>query len=172
MNKKLYNTINIFQECLLVFFMVGIIYLFFEVAWGTIKNPDGFKTFKNLLAMFIVGGSLGVIANRITPLIKNLPEKVQYIITTFIILFVEFWAGILINKLLGWGNWDYSEYPLNFLGQICLPFAFLWFLLSPLLLWISRIFRQQREIDTIDLFDFIGIDELGSMYRDLFLKWD
>ena len=171
MNKKLYNTINIFQECLLVFFIVGAIYLFFEVTWGTINYPDEYKTFKNLFAMFLVGGLLGVIANRITPIIRNLPEKLQYLITTAIIVTVEFWAGILINKVLGWGNWDYSGYPLNFLGQICLPFTVLWFLLSPLLLWLSRIFKEKRNKHTHDFFMWIGVDDLVIMYRDLFLKW-
>ena len=28
------------------------------------------------------------------------------------------------------GIWSYEEVPLNFDGQICLPFAFLWFGLS------------------------------------------
>ena len=42
---------------------------------------------------------------------------------------VEFLAGCLINRRLGWSVWDYSRLPGNVMGQICLPFTFLWFLL-------------------------------------------
>lgn len=41
----------------------------------------------------------------------------------------EFTVGVADNILMGWQVWDYSEAPLNLLGQICLPFSALWFLL-------------------------------------------
>ena len=34
---------------------------------------------------------------------------------------VEFALGILLNRVLGLRIWDYSEVPLNLLGQVCLP---------------------------------------------------
>lgn len=46
-----------------------------------------------------------------------------------IITAIELAVGVTVNLILGWGVWDYSEVPLNFLGQICLPFTALWFLL-------------------------------------------
>ena len=41
----------------------------------------------------------------------------------------EFLVGIVVNKILGWAIWDYSDIPFNFKGQICLLYSFLWFLL-------------------------------------------
>ena len=41
----------------------------------------------------------------------------------------ELITGCIVNLLLGWNVWDYSIVPLNFLGQICLPYIFLWFFL-------------------------------------------
>ncbi len=41
----------------------------------------------------------------------------------------EFSVGILENIILGWDVWDYSDVWCSFLGQICLPFSCLWFLL-------------------------------------------
>lgn len=38
---------------------------------------------------------------------------------------VEFFCGCLVNLGLGWNVWDYSDLPLNLLGQVCLPFALL-----------------------------------------------
>lgn len=42
---------------------------------------------------------------------------------------VELIAGCILNIGLGLKVWDYSEMPLHFLGQICLPFSLIWFLL-------------------------------------------
>ena len=39
---------------------------------------------------------------------------------------VELISGIIINKILHWGVWDYSGLPMNFLGQICLRYTLLW----------------------------------------------
>ena len=46
-----------------------------------------------------------------------------------IITVVEFGVGCLVNLRLKWNVWDYTNVPGNLLGQICLPFRFVWFLL-------------------------------------------
>ena len=43
-----------------------------------------------------------------------------------IITAVELICGCLVNLTFHWDVWDYSHLPLNFLGQICLPFTLLW----------------------------------------------
>ena len=43
---------------------------------------------------------------------------------------VELVLGLLLNRLLGFHIWDYSTVPLNLLGQVCLPYSFLWLGLS------------------------------------------
>lgn len=47
-----------------------------------------------------------------------------------IITLVEFGVGMLVNRLLGLGVWDYSGMFGNVLGQICPLYSFFWFLLS------------------------------------------
>ena len=42
---------------------------------------------------------------------------------------LELIAGVIFNILLRQDVWDYSNMPLNFLGQICLPFSAVWFIL-------------------------------------------
>ncbi len=39
---------------------------------------------------------------------------------------VEFTVGLVFNCLLGLDVWDYSNMPLNVMGQICLPYSLLW----------------------------------------------
>ena len=42
----------------------------------------------------------------------------------------EFIVGLIVNRLLQWGVWDYSRRRMHLLGQICPAYSFLWFLLS------------------------------------------
>ena len=53
----------------------------------------------------------------------------QCLLGSAVITGVEFFFGCLFNKLLHLKVWDYSHLPLNVLGQVCLPFSALWFLL-------------------------------------------
>ncbi len=41
------------------------------------------------------------------------------------VLFGEFITGCIVNLWQGWNVWDYSRVPLNLMGQICLPYGFL-----------------------------------------------
>ena len=43
---------------------------------------------------------------------------------------VEFVSVILLNLVLKWDVWDYSNMPFNIIGQICLPFTVAWYILS------------------------------------------
>ncbi|MDE5984046.1 MAG: putative ABC transporter permease [Eubacterium sp.] len=52
------------------------------------------------------------------------------LIGMLIITAVELVFGIAFNIILKEHVWDYSNVPLNFLGQICLPFSLIWFVLS------------------------------------------
>lgn len=54
----------------------------------------------------------------------------QMIICAILITLVEFVSGCILNLWFGLGIWDYSNIPFNILGQICLPFTVIWFLLS------------------------------------------
>ncbi len=47
-----------------------------------------------------------------------------------IITVVEFVTGLLFNDLLGQQVWDYSNMPMNVMGQVCLPYSLLWYGLS------------------------------------------
>lgn len=58
---------------------------------------------------------------------------------------VEFVIGCMFNLLLQRRVWDYSHLPLNLLGQICLPFCMIWFLLC---LPVFGLFRRLRPLLT------------------------
>ncbi len=50
-------------------------------------------------------------------------------VSTCFITVSELAAGLLLNKTLSLDIWDYSDIPLNFLGQISLLYSVFWFLL-------------------------------------------
>ena len=54
----------------------------------------------------------------------------QMAISAGIVTAIEFLSGIVLNLILKWNVWDYSNMPFNVLGQICLPFTAAWFALS------------------------------------------
>lgn len=46
------------------------------------------------------------------------------------ITIVELIFGIIFNIIFKMDVWDYSDEPLNLLGQICLSYFFIWYFLS------------------------------------------
>ena len=59
-----------------------------------------------------------------------LPLWRKWVLSSAVITAVEFETGIVVNLLLGWDVWDYSDMPVNLLGQICPEFSLCWLLLS------------------------------------------
>ena len=75
------------------------------------------------------------------PKFYNLKMWVQSLIGTLIVTSVEFIFGIVLNVLLGLSLWDYSDMMFNVMGQVCLLYAVLWFLLMPLAIWLEDYIR-------------------------------
>lgn len=60
----------------------------------------------------------------------ELPLWAKCLAGMIIITGIELVFGIVFNIILKEQVWDYSNVPLNFLGQICVPFSLIWFVLS------------------------------------------
>lgn len=106
----------------LVLFMTGgLIYIMMELLWRGYSH----------WTMFIVGGLCFVLIGLINEFYTyDIPLVRQMLIGSCIVTAVEFISGCIINLWLGWDIWDYSDMLLNVLGQVCLPYMVLWFLLS------------------------------------------
>lgn len=118
----------------------GFIYYAIELAWRGYSHP----------AMFAVGGLCFLIIGGINNVISwDLGFIWQALLGGAIITAVELTSGLVLNVWLGLGIWDYSALPLNFLGQICLPFSAAWVLLSGFAIWLDdylrwRIFGEKK----------------------------
>lgn len=117
---------------LFLFSFGGIIYVIIEMLWRGYSH----------WSMFILGGAcfllLGLINEKYT---RDIPLILQMLFGTFIITSLEFIAGCILNLWLGLNVWDYYDLPFNILGQICLPYMFLWFLLSPVCILVDDYMR-------------------------------
>lgn len=65
----------------------------------------------------------------------------QTLCGTLSVVVAEFLAGCVLNLWLGLNIWDYSDMPLNLMGQICLPFAALWIPIVVLAIVLSDVIR-------------------------------
>lgn len=68
----------------------------------------------------------------------RMPLLAQMALGACIVTFFEFWTGVLVNRVMHLGVWDYSAAPFNLLGQICLPFTLLWFPLCGIGILLDR----------------------------------
>ena len=66
------------------------------------------------------------------------PLLVKALIGCGIITLAELTVGILVNRVLNMGVWDYSGMALNFMGQICPLFSAFWFFLSIPAIYLCR----------------------------------
>ena len=79
--------------------------------------------------MTLTGGLILTILYEMFTHLKKVPLWQKCILGSLIITAVEFTVGVTVNIIFGWNVWNYSDMPLNILGQICLPFTVLWFFL-------------------------------------------
>jgi len=109
-------------EHLLLFLLGGAVYYLIEILYRGYSH----------WSMFILGGicfiSIGLI-NQFY-LTWNMNIFYQMLIGAILITVLEFIVGCIVNIWLRWNIWDYSEVPLNILGQVCIPFMFIWYILS------------------------------------------
>lgn len=79
--------------------------------------------------MTLTGGIIFSVLYRIHSNLNSIPLWEKCLLGTVIITSFEFTVGVIVNIILRWNVWDYSGVPFNLLGQICLPFTALWFVI-------------------------------------------
>lgn len=124
--------IKLFTKYLVLFFIGGTIYVSLEHIWRGWSH----------WTMFILGGICFIALGLINEVLDwNTPMVLQMAIGCAIITTLEFITGCVVNIGLGWDVWDYSQYPLNFLGQISVGSSVLWYFLSAVGIVLDDIIR-------------------------------
>jgi uncharacterized membrane protein len=109
------------------------------------------------------GGLAGIFIGQLNekPGFCNRKIVLQCFVGAIIVLFLEFSFGVLFNICLSFNLWDYSNIPLNLMGQICLPFGIAWFFLTPLAIWMDDFLYWI-------LYDQGKVYSLWGLYKKLF----
>ena len=117
----------------ILFGIGGFLYYAIEILWRGYSH----------WTMFLLGGFCFVMIGLINEIFTfHIPLVKQMLISAVIITVAEFMCGCIVNLWLEWGIWDYSELPLNVMGQICLPYSVLWFFLSALAIILDDCLRH------------------------------
>ena len=104
----------IWQE-LLVAATGGGLYILIELLWRG----------RSHISMFLLGGLCFWLIGRLD---RNHPAPVvvQAVLGAAMVTALELITWLVVNRWLELNVWDYSNMPMNFLGQICLPYFLLW----------------------------------------------
>lgn len=99
---------------ILLFLIGGFGYVLLEILWRGWSH----------ISMFFAGGISFLLLGGLNNVRPRLPLLPRALVGAGIITMVELLAGLLANR--SYAVWDYRHMPLNFYGQICLPFTLLW----------------------------------------------
>lgn len=111
------HKLKLFLKYLFLFVLGGLAYYGIEIAYRGYSH----------ISMFIVGALCFIFIGLLNEKLEwDTYVEIQVGIGLAFVLVLEFIAGCILNLWLGLSIWDYSNLPLNLLGQICIPFAILW----------------------------------------------
>ena len=112
--------------------MEGMKHLFLLVVGGTLYTAiEHLFRGHSHWTMFFIGGFCFILVGLINEVISwDTLIWIQMLYGALLITAVEFVSGFILNLCLHLNVWDYSNMPLNILGQICLPFSIAWYFLS------------------------------------------
>jgi uncharacterized membrane protein len=115
---KLYNKT---LKYILLFFIGGYSYCGVELL---------FRGFSHI-SMLVAGGICFILIGLLKEVFSYKISIIsQMVMSSFIITAVEFTIGLIVNVWLNLNVWDYSKLPYNLMGQICLLYTNIWFVLS------------------------------------------
>lgn len=124
------------EKYIFLFFIGGIGYGLIEVS---------FRGFTHW-SMVITGGSAIVVLYLISESFNNTPILLKSFAGSAVITLMELTVGLVVNKLYSFFVWDYTDLPINFLGQISLSFSIAWYGLSFTLFLVFNIIKKIMQL--------------------------
>lgn len=105
----------------ILFAVGGVIYAGVEILWRGYTH----------WTMAMLGGILFVLIGGLNNWLPwEMSLVLQGTVGAVLVTAVELIAGLILNRWMGLGIWDYSNLPWNFMGQICLQFFLAWIALA------------------------------------------
>ena len=117
-----------------VFFLIGCIgYPIIEILWRGYTH----------ISMVFAGGLCFCVFSLVNRIFKEWNLLCRALVSALGVIAVELVFGVVFNILLGLEVWDYSEQPLNLLGQVCPLFFLLWTLLALVMLPFAKTIEEK-----------------------------
>ena len=98
----------------------GLVYLGIEILWRGHTH----------WSMGVLGGVCFVLIGLLDEVQQHPPLWLQMVQGAALVTALELLTGLIVNRWLGWGVWDYSDMSGNLWGQVCPQFAAAWLVLS------------------------------------------
>ncbi len=106
-------------------------YVALELLWRGRSHPS----------MFLAGGMCFLLLGRLDRVLPRRAMLRRGLVGAGVITAVELLVGLVFNR--HFRVWDYRRMPLNFCGQVCVPFFILWI---PLSLGAMLLYRRVERI--------------------------
>ncbi len=87
-------------------------------------------------SMFLAGGSCFLLLGQLSKRGRSLSAPARATLGAGIVTAVELMTGLIFNR--DHRVWDYRDLPLQFMGQICLPYSLLWIPVSAAAMGLYR----------------------------------
>ena len=99
--------------------------------------------FTDPLWILAPAGGIGLyLVYRINRLYPRTSLGVRALLGACLLTLIQLFTGCIVNLGMGLSVWDYSTFPYQFLGQICLPISLLYFFLCFPLALICYLIRR------------------------------
>ena len=108
----------------MLFSLGGLIYCGIELIWRRWTR----------MSMFFLGGTCFVTLGKMGKYLRALPAWLRAVTAAGVITVLELLCGLVVNRR--YKVWDYRAMPLNYRGQICLPFFGAWMPLGMMAMWL------------------------------------
>ena len=119
---------------------LSIIFLIGGIGYGIIEII--FRGYTHW-SMVVTGGICFLLFYILNFILKTNSIFVRCLIAMFIITTLELIVGIIVNIVLKWNVWDYSNRFMNFMGQICVLYSSIWFSMGIPMTYISNYIKSR-----------------------------
>jgi len=92
-------------------------------------------------SMFLLGGTCFSLIGLMERKLDRLPPSARMLAGAGMVTALELATGLAVNR--DFSVWDYRQLPLNYRGQICLPYSLLW---VPAVLTGMTLYRGARRV--------------------------
>ena len=118
----------------LLFYLGGMIYAGLELLWRGFTHSS----------MFLLGGLCFLLIGALGKVPSPLNIPIRAVVSAGLVTTLELGCGLLVNRQ--YEVWDYRNVPLNYHGQICLPFTLLWIPVSLAAIFLYE--HMDRKVNT------------------------